>query len=72
MQTTWTEDGRKHIATVGGMQIGRVTVMMAKTDSPFLAVSENGMVKHFSLLFHAKAWIEDLYADIADTIENEQ
>ena len=72
MQATWTEDGRKHIAMVGGMQIGRITVMMAKIDSPFLAVSENGMVKHFSLLFHAKAWIEDLYADIADSIENEQ
>jgi hypothetical protein len=72
MQTTWTENGSKHIATVGRMQIGRITVMMAKTDSPFLAVSENGMAKHFSLLFHAKAWIEELYADIADAFENEQ
>ena len=68
MQTTWTEDGRNHIATVNGMPIGRVTVMMAKTDSPFLAASENGMAKRFTLLIHAKEWIEDLYTDI----ENER
>ena len=72
MQTTWTEDGRKHIATVDGMQIGRITATTAKTDSPFLAVSTNGMAKRFTLLLHAKEWIEDLYADIADAIKNER
>ncbi len=73
MKTTWTENGRKHIATsANGMQIGRITTTMAKTDSPFLTVSENGMVKRFTLLLHAKEWIEDIYADAADTIENER
>ena len=70
----WTtpQDGNKHIATnKNGMRIGRVTEMLAKTDKPFLAVSENGMVKQFALLFHAKDWVEDLYADVADAIENE-
>lgn len=73
MQTTWTQNGRKHIATnKNGFQIGHVTEMLAKTDKPFLAVSENGMVKQFALLFHAKNWVEDLYSDVADAVENEQ
>ena len=73
MQTTWTENGRKYIATnASGMQIGRITATTAKTDSPFLAVSENGMAKRFTLLIHAKEWIEDLYADVADAIKNER
>ena len=68
-----TQDDNQHIATnKNGMRIGRVRIMLTKTDLPFLAVSENGMVKQFTLLYHAKDWIEDLYADVADAIENEQ
>ncbi len=70
---TATQNENQHIATnKNGMEIGRVRIMLAKTDLPFLAVSENGMVKQFALLHHAKDWIEDLYADVAVAIENEQ
>ncbi len=70
---TATQDGNQHIATNKyGMQIGRVRIMLAKTDRPFLGISENGMVKQFALLHHAKDWVEDLYSDVADAIENER
>jgi len=69
MQTTWTQNGRKHFAAINGIQIGRVTESSAKTDEPFLAVSENGRVKSFLILYHAKDWIEDLAVDSGlDTI----
>jgi rRNA processing protein Gar1 len=69
MQTTWTTNGRKHIATVNGVQIGRITEMLAKTDEPFLAVSENGMVKQFLILYHAKDWIENSAIDFIEALE---
>lgn len=73
---TWTatRDGNKHTATNGnGMEIGRVTVSCATySERPFWARSANGMRKRFFLLHHAKEWIEELYADVAEAIENAQ
>jgi len=60
MTTTWTTNGKKHIARKGKLSIGRVLELQCETDEPFLAISENGMTKQFLLLFHAKEWIEDL------------
>ena len=65
-KTNWEENGRKYTATVNGLRIGRITITLAKTDRPVLACSENGQARYFSLLIHAKQWIEDLYADIAE------
>ena len=74
MQTiTWTatHDANQYIATnANGMEIGRVRVKLAKTNLPILAVSANGTTKSFALLHHATDWIEDLYSDVADAIEN--
>jgi hypothetical protein len=73
MLTTWTQNGNLYLATnKNGMPVGRVRIMLAKTERPFLAVSENGMTKQFALLHHAKDWVEELYTDVADAIESEQ
>ena len=71
MKTTWMPNGQTHIAVHGSMIIGRVTEISAKTDKPFLAVSENSMVRPFLLLQHAKDWIEELAIDVIDVIDAE-
>jgi len=67
MTTTWTTNGRKHIATKGNLIVGHVSEKMCKTNEPFLAVSMNDRVKDFLILQHAKDWVEDCAFGIDET-----
>jgi hypothetical protein len=67
MQTTWTTNGRKHIARKGKLVVGRITESQCITNEPFFAVSLNEMTKDFFFFFHAKDWIEDIAECIDET-----
>jgi len=69
MTTTWTNNGRKHVAQYGNWNIGRITEKMCKTNEPFLAVSMHGQVKDFLILQQAKDWIEGCAIDAIDAME---
>ena len=73
---TWTtsDDGNKYTATnINGFEIGLVRVKLAShSEWPVLACSANGQTREFATVQSGKNWVEELYTDVADAIENEQ